>query len=256
MSPQPNELLRPFLKWAGGKRWLASAYPYLFPKDYDRYFEPFLGGAAVFFSLRPKKSILSDANERLIECYRALRDEPAAFARQMSKHQRLHSDRYYYSVRDRAFRNAVSRATQFLYLNRTCWNGLYRVNLRGEFNVPRGTKSSVVFEGERFRDYAAALATADLRCCDFEKTIRLARSGDFVFVDPPYTTKHKFNGFIKYNEKIFSWADQVRLRAALEAAAKSGRENSCVQRRSQEHSGFVWRSGNGRNALQKQRLGR
>jgi DNA adenine methylase len=140
----------------------------------------------------------------------------------MRKHQRAHSRQYYYETRRRRLRAPLKRAAQFLYLNRTCWNGLYRVNLDGIFNVPIGTKSRVVFEGESFLEYAIALKSAQILNCDFADSIAEAQKGDFLFVDPPYTVQHNFNGFAKYNEEIFRWADQVRLRKALDEAASRG----------------------------------
>src|SRR5262249_14686895 len=180
MSQLDKAAMEPFLKWAGGKRWLAKYHAHLFPEKFDRYFEPFLGSAAVFFSLRPSRAILSDSNARLIECYRQIRNSPADFVKHLRQHQREHSDDYYYSIREKMLRTPLTRAVQFLYLNRTCWNGLYRVNLNGEFNVPRGTKSSVIFDGESFTDYATALKMARIRCCDYEKAIARATEGDFV----------------------------------------------------------------------------
>lgn len=214
--------LTPFLKWAGGKRWLATDYPRLLRVKYDRYIEPFLGGGAVFFSLAPKAAILTDINADLIDCYRAIRDVPNDVERILRRHQKHHSPTYYYEERDRVRRSLAERAAQFLYLNRTCWNGLYRVNLRGEFNVPIGTKSSVLLPADDFRSASLLLQSAELLQSDFECVIDRAGEGDFVFADPPYTVKHNLNGFLKYNESIFSWMDQRRLQAALVRARKRG----------------------------------
>lgn len=222
MSRLTNAPLTPFLKWAGGKRWLVASYSGLLPKKFDRYFEPFLGGGAMFFALMPEKATLSDVNERLVDCYKQMKLDPDGFARLMRAHQRAHSREYYYEIRNKKLRSPLTKAAQFLYLNRTCWNGLYRVNLNGIFNVPIGTKSSVVFEGESFRDYANALKGAEIGALDFEESIAKTKNGDFLFVDPPYTVRHNFNGFAKYNEDIFRWADQIRLRAALDQAASRG----------------------------------
>ncbi len=222
MSRPSKSPLPPFLKWAGGKRWLAASYQELLPRKFDRYFEPFLGGGAVFFSLMPERAVLSDLNERLIDCYREIKRDPHGFSALMRKHQRAHSQKHYYETRKRRLRSPLRKAAQFLYLNRTCWNGLYRVNLDGAFNVPKGTKSSVVFEGESFADYAAVLKGARIVTCDFAESIEKARKDDFLFVDPPYTVRHNFNGFAKYNEDIFKWTDQIRLRRSLDAAARRG----------------------------------
>lgn len=109
----------------------------------------------------------------------------------------------------------MNRAARFIYLNRTCWNGLYRVNLSGRFNVPLGTKTNVLLPTDNFIHASRALTDASLQSCDFERTIDRAGRGDFIFADPPYTVRHNNNGFIKYNQQIFSWDDQIRLRDSL-----------------------------------------
>jgi DNA adenine methylase len=210
----------PFLKWAGGKRWLLASEQLPVPVKYRRYIEPFLGGGAVFFHLQPRRAILADVNAELIELYRVIRDEPSKLQQLMEAHQALHSRDHYYAVRSKIPNHPHDRAARTFYLNRTCWNGLYRVNLKGDFNVPIGTKTTVVFDGEDFGEFSRTLSRANLRCADFEETIAEAREGDFLFVDPPYTAKHNFNGFIKYNEQIFTWADQLRLRNAIESAIR------------------------------------
>lgn len=213
----PNVL--PFLKWAGGKRWLARSSLFPTPARYGRYVEPFLGGAAVFFHLGPRKAILSDVNRDLIQLYVVMRDEPHKLRVEMEQHQRQHSAKHYYEVRARVPDEEVKAAARTLYLNRTCWNGLYRVNRRGEFNVPIGTKSLVVSADEDFNEYSSMLKRAKLLVADFEETIDICVEGDFLFVDPPYTVRHNKNGFLKYNESMFSWDDQLRLHRALKRAA-------------------------------------
>lgn len=211
----------PFLKWAGGKRWLVTREHSVFPKFAGRYIEPFLGGGSVFFHIAPESGILSDVNPWLIETYVAIRDDWEGVASHLERHQRLHSKDYYYKIRGMKCRTQFTRAAQFLYLNRTCWNGLFRVNLKGEFNVPIGTKSKIVMDDD-FGGIARALSKMKILVSDFEAVIDEAVSGDFIFVDPPYTVKHNLNGFIKYNEKIFSWGDQERLRDCLLRAKKRG----------------------------------
>lgn len=213
---------KPFLKWAGGKRWLVERYLDVFPRFEGKYFEPFLGGGSVFFSLLPERAVLSDTNARLIECYSAIRDQHADVIDALQIHQEKHCRDYYYETRAQSLSGSAERAAQFLYLNRTCFNGLYRVNKKGQFNVPLGTKTKVIDEDEDFEGLAAALKNVELRTCDFEETLDRARAGDFVFVDPPYTVKHNLNGFLKYNEKIFSWEDQIRLRDAVVRAKERG----------------------------------
>lgn len=214
--------LKPFLKWAGGKRWFVQNYESLIPSDYGRYIEPFLGSGAVFFHLRPKHALLGDANKELIETYQAIQEDWESVFRYLKMHQKNHSQDYYYYMRKLKPRRRASRAARFIYLNRTCWNGLFRVNLNGVFNVPIGTKSSVIFEDDCFDEISEALCYARLFSCDFECLIDEAVQSDLVFVDPPYTVQHNHNGFIKYNEKLFSWYDQERLFYALNRAKKRG----------------------------------
>ena len=217
-----ENVLTPFLKWAGGKRWLVEKHSDFLAVEFNRYIEPFVGSGAVFFSLAPSRAIISDCNSRLIETYACIKSDWAEVKAQLDVHQKKHAVSYYYEVRSKAYRKPVNRAAQFIYLNRTCWNGLYRVNKRGEFNVPIGTKQNVVLASDDFELISSALENVELICGDFEDTLNMAGEGDFVFVDPPYTVKHNFNGFLKYNENIFSWEDQIRLRDAVVAASARG----------------------------------
>ncbi|MEQ9574599.1 MAG: Dam family site-specific DNA-(adenine-N6)-methyltransferase, partial [Rhodospirillales bacterium] len=214
--------MKPFIKWAGGKRWLTADPTFSLPKFSGRYIEPFLGSGAVFFHTRPSDALLSDVNPRLIEVYLAVRDNWKQVLQELKRMQRLHSKRFYYEERMRKRTTPHTRAAQFLYLNRTCFNGLYRENLKGEFNVPIGTKDKVVFEDEDFAEISSVLSRASIRTSDFATSIAEAVRGDLVFADPPYTTAHNMNGFIKYNQNIFSWQDQVRLRDVLIEAVERG----------------------------------
>lgn len=217
-----NVAVVPFLKWAGGKRWLCKRFPELFPQSYNRYLEPFLGSGAVFFHLRPKSAILSDRNHDLITTYNAIRDNSGLVADSLAHHSDQHSEDYYYKVRSSSPESDIDIASRFLYLNRTCWNGLYRVNTKGIFNVPKGTKEKVILETDNFPLWERSLQRARIFCRDFSETIGRAKKGDFVFIDPPYTVAHNLNGFVKYNDKIFTWDDQVRLRDSALAAADRG----------------------------------
>ena len=205
----------PFLKWAGGKRWFIFQHKDLFPQQFGTFFEPFLGSAAVFFELKPKKAKLSDVNSDLINVYQVIKTDWNALRKQLVKHQRWHSTEYYYNVRAQVPRTPITRAAKFIYLNRTCWNGLYRVNRKGQFNVPIGTKSSVILGTDNFQELSTILKSATTDTMDFERAIDTAQENDFAFIDPPYTVKHNHNGFIKYNERLFSWEDQVRLRDSI-----------------------------------------
>lgn len=218
-----NSSITPFLKWAGGKRWLMRSYKAAFDlSNIRRYIEPFVGSGAVFFSLQPVKALLNDANMELVETYRAIKDDWKPVLALLRKHQHHHNDNYYYQMRESTPTSPAARAARFVYLNRTCFNGLYRVNRRGEFNVPRGTKNSVLLSTDDFEAVSQQLSTATLEAGDFERIIDRSGGGDFIYADPPYTVKHNNNGFIKYNERLFSWADQERLREALMRAAHRG----------------------------------
>jgi DNA adenine methylase len=222
MKQEGNSSVVPFLKWAGGKRWLIEREKSFFSGSFTRFIEPFLGGGSVFFHLQPSIALLSDSNEQLIQTYEAIRDEWQEVERLLRFHHRRHSVTYYYKMRGARLRSSISQAAQFIYLNRTCWNGLYRVNLQGAFNVPIGTKTNVVLDTDDFEGISRLLQNVTLTSCDFEQTLKQAGSGDFAFVDPPYTVKHNNNGFVKYNEGLFSWDDQVRLRDAVVAARDRG----------------------------------
>ena len=208
----------PLLKWPGGKRWFVAHHKALLPSTYNRYFEPFLGGGSVFFHLQPKLAVLGDTNSELIAAYRAMKRNRKSLAILLEAHQRLHSAEHYYRVRDMIPDDRIERAARTFYLNRTCFNGIYRVNLNGKFNVPVGTRASVLRDTDDFAAAARLLMTAELRVSDFEPLIEEAREEDLVFVDPPYTVQHNNNGFVKYNESLFRWSDQERLALTLNRA--------------------------------------
>lgn len=214
--------LTPILKWAGGKRWLIGHSGQIFPQEYGLLVEPFAGGAAVFFSLAPTRAWLNDINRDLVDAYRAIAEDWASVVKLLELYQAKHSSDFYYEIRASKPRSMSARAARFIYLNRTCFNGLYRVNLNGKFNVPVGTKTSVLMPDDDFQSVSAKLRQARLTSWDFEKVIDQTQKSDFIFADPPYTVRHNLNGFIKYNEKLFSWADQIRLRDALFRARARG----------------------------------
>lgn len=217
-----GKTLSPFLKWPGGKKWLVDYYPGIFQVEYNRYIEPFLGGGAVFFSLAPQRSILGDINQSLIDTYKAISFHSKEIVKKLKKHHKMHSKEYFYEIRKKRYRSPISKAAQFIYLNRTCFNGLYRVNRQGEFNVPIGTKNWVLSKNDDFENVASLLKNAEIINSDFEKIISLASDGDLVFADPPYTVKHNNNNFRRYNEHLFSWNDQLRLHSSLLQAKNRG----------------------------------
>lgn len=217
-----KEKVVPFLKWAGGKRWFVQRYESLLPKEYNKYFEPFLGSGAVYFTLLPEKAVLNDANKDLIEAYRGIKSRWRKVYELLKEHDQLHSKDYYYRIRSARYDLLEERAARMIYLNRTCFNGIYRVNLKGEFNVPIGTKTKAILDTDDFSRVSSALKKAKILNKDFEKVIDQAQENDFLFVDPPYTVRHNQNGFIKYNEVLFSWDDQIRLAKSLIRARDRG----------------------------------
>lgn len=212
---------RPFLRWAGGKRWLSRSVKDALPRSFNRYFEPFLGSGAVFFRVHPPTAHLSDSNQRLVEAFQMVRDFPSQVSDALESYAYTKAE--YYVVRSSNPASSVERAAQFLYLNRTCWNGLYRVNQQGAFNVPYGRRGDFREEDRKMLVRSSrALQGVVLRAEDFGSALRRVKSGDLVFLDPPYTVTHGNNGFLLYNERIFSWADQERLARAVKALDKRG----------------------------------
>jgi DNA adenine methylase len=211
----------PFLKWAGGKRWLAAHIENFLPPTFNRYFEPFLGSAAVFFHLRPRVATLSDINEDLINAYAQVRDNPSMIVEGLSA-LRVNG-RTYLHIRKHKPRSDIGRAIRFIYLNKTAFNGLYRVNRNGDFNVPfAGNQGRSVFDDAELRSAAKLLRRCQVLSRDFEVAFSEAQAGDLIYCDPPYTVRHNNNGFIRYNESLFSWGDQRRLAAAARKAVERG----------------------------------
>lgn len=202
--------IAPLIKWPGGKRTLARTILQYVPLEFGTYYEPFFGGGAVFFALMPDKSVLSDANGELINAYTHVRDHRADLARAMRGLK--NSEDAYYAVRASAPRTPLRKAARTLYLTRLAFNGIHRVNLKGQFNVPYGYKTHLsTIDEVHLARASAALRNATLMSGDFQEITKDAQRGDLIYFDPPYTVAHAANGFIKYNERIFSWQDQERL---------------------------------------------
>jgi DNA adenine methylase len=214
-----------FVKWAGGKgQLLQQLAPYL-PRHFGRYIEPFVGGGAVFFHLYRRGRldgrdvVLIDRLEELIDCYRIVRDEVDALIDALEPHEAAKLDReYYYEVRawdrqpDYHERSDVERAARFVYLNRTCYNGLYRVNRKGQFNVPMGRyRNPKVRDTDRLRAASAALQGAVLLADDFGRCLDVAEAGDLVYFDPPYHPLSQTANFTAYTAGDFREDDQRRL---------------------------------------------
>lgn len=174
------------------------------------YHEPFLGGASVFLYLRPQNiSYLSDLNTELISAYIALRDQPLETIDVLSSYE--NTEKFYYKIRDCIPQTEIEKAARFIYLNQTSFNGIYRVNLKGKYNVPYGYRNKSFLDKECLLSVSRALQGAVLQPGDFDIVRENLQANDLVFLDPPYTVSHNDNGFIKYNQKIFSLEDQIRL---------------------------------------------
>lgn len=220
-------LPRPFLKWAGGKTQLLDALMTRLPPTFHAYHEPFLGGGALFFALyragRLHDAFLSDTNAELIDTYIAIRDQVEAVIALLEGYP--HDKAFYYQLRARDpwHLSLPERAARMIYLNKTGYNGLYRVNRRGQFNVPFGRyKSPRYLDPDNLRAVARALQHATLRCQPFEGVLEAARPGDFVYFDPPYAPLSRTAHFTAYQAHGFDAADQARLRDVCLALTDAG----------------------------------
>lgn len=213
----------PFLKWAGGKGQLLDQYDPLFPKRYRRYLEPFVGGGAVFFHLRPARAVLSDGNAELIDCFRAVREEVRAVIAALRLHR--YDRDHFYAVRaiEPETLTLAERAARTIFLNRTCFNGLYRVNSRGRFNVPFGRYvNPKILDAENLRACSRALRRARIECAPFQAVLGEARRGDFVYFDPPYHPRSKTSCFTAYEPGGFTADDQRELARVYSALDRRG----------------------------------
>lgn len=205
--------VEPFLKWPGGKRWLVPQLLAIISSiEFTRYFEPFAGGAALFFALQPRRAVLSDINSDLVNTYSEVRQHARAIIAKL-KQIRVDSETYYY-LRAQEPSARIDRAVRFLYLNRTSFGGIYRLNRQGQFNVPFGggeRSPSILWERDLLRPAARLLKHCELVVSDFQLVLHEAREGDLIYCDPTYTVSHGDNGFVRYNEANFRWEDQERL---------------------------------------------
>lgn len=215
--------LPPLLRWAGGKRWLVPFVEELTAGVQIRnYHEPFAGGAAVFFGVDfGGHSYLSDLNADLIETYLAVRDAPEDVWHRLRRYR--NTEKGYYSARAARPRTPANRAARFIFLNHTSFNGLHRVNLHGEYNVPFGYRKSDNRPNlAELNSASNRLLSASLSVGDFANALNEVSEGDLVFLDPPYTVAHNSNGFVKYNDKLFLFADQQRLSASIDQIRDRG----------------------------------
>lgn len=218
----------PFVKWAGGKASLVDAVLEIVGNQrVRRYFEPFLGGGAVFFALQPREAVLSDSNPELVNAYSQVQTNVNSVIEELLLHQAEHSKAHYYSIRSNPPEDPIARAAWFLYLNRTCYNGLWRVNSKGGFNVPMGSyKNPRIADPEKLRRASKALKRARIVCADFESVLTRMRPrpvlGDLVYFDPPYVPLSKTSQFTSYTKEDFTGEDQRRLARLTEALDQKG----------------------------------
>ncbi len=227
-----DNLVQPFLKWAGGKRQLLPEIRKYIPGDYNLYFEPFVGAGAVLFDQQPPAARINDANKELINCYRVVRDNPEELIRLCRRHRRRHGKEYFYKLRELDRRpyfgqlTAEERAARIIYLNKTCYNGLFRVNRHGQLNVPYGhykntpqvVDDEVVRAVSRYLNEAGIEPTDD----DFEQAVAAARDGDFIYCDPPYDPLSKTASFTSYSLTGFGEERQRQLKRVCDELTDRG----------------------------------
>lgn len=206
----------PILKWAGGKRKLIPKILRLFPRDYQKrvYHEPFIGGGALFFKIKPAKGTINDVNPRLINFYKVVRDKPEELISQAMTY--IHDKEEFYQRRNQFNQPGltdVEDASLLLYLNKTAFNGLYRVNSKGGFNVPFGSyKNPKIVPEQRIRESSKILQDIEIICSDFTYILDVSQEGDLCYFDPPYLPVSETAHFTSYSKDGFSYQDQIRLR--------------------------------------------
>lgn len=223
---------KPFVKWAGGKRSIIDKLMSLVPEDFKAYYEPFVGGGAMLYELQPKKAVINDYNTELINVYECIKDENkfANMCSELNKHETNHSEEYYYEIRDldrdkKKFNKLADykRAARTIYLNKACFNGLYRVNSKNEFNVPSGKKIKVnTYDGPNLGIIHCLLNFNDIQLLstDFEEAVKNAKKGDFIYFDPPYDSDT--STFNSYTENGFGKEEQKRLSKVFKDLDKRG----------------------------------
>ena len=212
-----KEEIYPIVKWVGGKRQLMFELLKNMPKSYNRYFEPFIGGGALFFELQPENAYISDMNEELINLYSVVRDNVYELIEDLGKHEV--SKKYFLEIRniDRSEKYAelssIERASRFIYLNRTCFNGMYRVNSQGQFNVPFGHyKNPRIIDENNLLNCSKLLKKTEIKCADFSEILTKVQKDDFVYFDPPYVPLNETSSFTSYTKDGFDIDMQFKLR--------------------------------------------
>lgn len=227
-----KEILHPVLKWAGGKRQHLNTILSRMPASgYDKYYEPFIGGGAVLLKLQPQKAVINDTNYELINVYRVIREYPNELIQLLVNHTTLHSTEYYYRIRS-LDRNGnynkldnIQKAARMIYLNKTCYNGLYRVNNEGQFNTPIGRYSKAsILDVTKILSLNNYLLSNEITitCEDFYETLKGVTHDDFVYLDPPYDPVSLTSSFTNYTKLGFSRDDQIRLKTVCDELTVKG----------------------------------
>ena len=210
-------MIRPFIRWAGGKSKIISNLLEYVPHEYGRYWEPFLGAGSMFFALKPEFSILSDLNDHLISCYKIVKDHPEKIYKLLKEYSSKTSESYYYKMRDKynntlSLSNPIEHAALFIYLNKTCFNGIFRVNTKGKFNVPYGYKKTPAIPSkDLLMEISNSLGGAELLSGSFEKILLAAKKKDFIYLDPPYPPINGTSFFTHYTKERFDKNDQRKV---------------------------------------------
>ena len=243
-------IIYPFLKWAGGKTRLIPEIKGFVPETINNFIEPFVGAGSVFLSIKPEKAIINDLNKDLIICYETIRDNVGELIKELSKLSSKNNKEDFIKIRNldrdkEKFKKQtdVQRAARIIYLNKTCFNGLYRVNSKNEFNVPFGNyKNPKILDEHNLREISEYLKSVTIYCCDFEKIIGMAKPGDFVYLDPPYQPITKTSSFTSYTKDGFSDSDQIRLKNAIDKLKENNIKfllsNSCCDFIKELSSGY------------------
>jgi DNA adenine methylase len=224
-----SDLVQPFLKWAGGKRQLLPKIRELIPRKYKIYFEPFVGAGAVLFELQPPTALINDSNEELVNCYKVIKNHPTKLIAAARAHPINAKHFYRLRLQDRdpglTTLTTVERAARIIYLNKTCFNGLFRVNSQGQFNVPFGkyTDPTIVNDAlikavSQYLNKASVQISTD----DFEDALVGAERGDFVYLDPPYDPLSNTSSFTGYDLTAFGREEQCRLKAVCDNLHRTG----------------------------------
>ena len=218
-----NVAIKPFLKWAGGKTQLLNELHKYIPNNFNKYIEPFIGGGAMFFSLNPHESIIADSNEELVITYRQVKDAVEEIIQHLETFE--HNEEFYYNLRslDPSKLENSYRAARLIYLNKTCFNGLYRVNKKGQFNVPYGKGNGSFLNEEVLRNASEFLVDTTIINSDYLDVLNeFATVGDFIFLDPPYYPIGKYSDFKRYTKEFFYHEDQVRLKEEFDRLVNIG----------------------------------